>query len=145
MELTKKDVSLARTGQQTLREKLKGQSAKTNVHLTFGADKATEINLPPQAVEALSSVLQYLAEGKEVNVSPQSPELTTQQDADYLRVSRPFLVNLLDKNKIPSRKVGTHRRVQRIGLEAYKDRDDAERLKALEELTKQAQELEMGY
>ena len=94
---------------------------------------------------ALTEILEHLAEGREVTVSAQPVEFSTQQAAEFLRVSRPFLVGLLEKGEIPFRKVGTHRRVLFADLQSYKERIDRRRLKTLEELAAQAQELEMGY
>ena len=72
-------------------------------------------------------------------------EMTTQQAAEFLRVSCPFLIGLLEKGEIPFRRVGAHRRILYADLQTYKGAIDAKRLKVLEELAAQAQALNMGY
>ncbi|MDQ3254348.1 MAG: helix-turn-helix domain-containing protein [Acidobacteriota bacterium] len=144
MQLTKKDVSLAQKGHQALNARPRKSSARKNVRLLVGAG-VDEITLPPQAVKALAEVLEHLAEGKEVTIAAHPVEMTTQQVAEFLRVSRPFLIGLLEKGEIPHRKVGTHRRVLFADVAAYKQRADEKRLEALEQLAAQAQELGMGY
>ena len=86
-----------------------------------------------------------MAAGNAVAITPLHPELTTQQAADFLNVSRPFLVGLLEEGKLPFRKVGTHRRILYNDLMAYKQQEDQARRRVLNELAKQAQELGLGY
>lgn len=100
-----------------------------------------EIELPHSVFEALARVVHEMAHGKAVRVLPVHAELTTQQAAELLNVSRPFLVGLLEEGGIPFRKVGSHRRVRLEDLLVYKDRRDRERRQALDELAAESQEL----
>ena len=86
-----------------------------------------------------------MAKGNAVTLIPVHAELTTQQAAQILNVSRPFLIEQLEKSVIPYRKVGTHRRVMFKDLMEYKQTMDRNRLNALEELSAIDQELGLGY
>jgi excisionase family DNA binding protein len=86
-----------------------------------------------------------MAKGNAVTLIPVHAELTTQQAAKILNVSRPFLIEQLEKSVIPYRKVGTHRRVMFKDLMEYKQTMDHNRLNALEELSAIDQELGLGY
>src|SRR5215469_17155928 len=76
-----------------------------------------------------------------VEVLPDTAELTTQQAAEFLNVSRPYLIKVLESGAIPFRLVGTHRRVKFRDLSEYKSRDDLALRRAADELTKLTQEL----
>ncbi len=90
-------------------------------------------------------VLEAMANGRGVTVIADGAELTTVQAADVLNVSRPFLIKLLDENAIPHRKVGKHRRVRMEDVLAYKETIDREREQVLDQLTREAQEQDLGY
>ena len=85
-----------------------------------------------------------MAQGNAVTLTPVHAELTTQEAADLLHVSRPFLIRLLDGKQINYRKVGRHRRIRFDDLMEYKQKTDAQRSEALDELVAQSQELGMG-
>jgi len=93
-----------------------------------------EIALPESVVTALRQFAHYLASGKAVAIVPINKALTTQEAADILNISRPYLIKLLDEGALPYTKVGTHRRIQFDDMMAYKQRRDEERQRALDEL-----------
>jgi len=139
LKLTEKEISLARNGKKILETK------NAEIEIVLHEETDTKVALPKTAVRVLIEALTYISEGREVVVKPLNEELTTQKAAEFLRVSRPFLIKILENGEIPHRKVGKHRRVLLSDLEDYKRRIDEKRLKILAELTAQAQELEMGY
>lgn len=105
----------------------------------LGGDDALVV--PRQAAVMFAQILGLLANGQGVQVLPDSAMLTTQQAADYLNVSRPYLIKLLEDKQIPFTKVGTHRRIRFEDLREYAGRDDQERRRAADELAELTQEL----
>jgi excisionase family DNA binding protein len=100
-----------------------------------------EIVVPQSAFKLFVEILAAMANGQGVTVMPLHAELTTQQAADLLNVSRPFLVGLIEEGKLHCKKVGTHRRVRLADVLAYRDRDDEARNRVLAELSADAQDL----
>jgi excisionase family DNA binding protein len=113
--------------------------------LTVKLEDGEELLLPKAATRLLSHLLMEMGQGNAVTVIPIHAELTTQQAADFLNVSRPHLVSLLKDGKIPFHAVGTHRRVRFADLCAYKGSFEDQRLKAMQALADQAQEEGLGY
>ena len=135
------EATLARETSRQLAASL-GEQTEYRIQLL---ENGQVLTVPAAAMRLLVYVLSEMANGNAVTVIPVHAELSTQQAADLLNVSRPFLVRLLEDGKIPFHKVGTHRRVRCSDLVEYKNRIDTQRLKALDELAEQSQRLDMGY
>ncbi|MEH2013162.1 MAG: helix-turn-helix domain-containing protein [Nostoc sp.] len=99
-----------------------------------------KINIPEPIYQVLLQVVHAMASGKAISIIPQQQELTTQQAAEYLNVSRPYLIKLLEQGEIPHIKVGSHRRVRFDDLMNYKQQRDLKRDQLLTELTQMSQE-----
>ena len=99
------------------------------------------IDVPGELVVMLRAVVEQLRAGNGVSVASVHAELTTVEAAEILGVSRPHLVKLLEQGAMPHRMVGSHRRVRLIDVLAYRDRQDEQSRRALDELTAQAEEL----
>jgi excisionase family DNA binding protein len=138
------ETALARESSRRLASLL-GAEGELRIQILEDGHASEPVTVPVSAFRLLVHILTEMAQGNAVTLIPIHAELTTQEAADLLNVSRPFLVRLLDEGKIPFRKVGTHRRVLFRDLMDYKRKSDADRVNALEELAAQAQELKMGY
>ena len=102
------------------------------------------VEVPAAAVGLLVRILTEMALGNAITIIPIHAELTTRQAASILNVSRPYLIKLLEEGQIEYRRVGRHRRVPMEKLMEYKQRNDAERRAAMDELAAMAQE-DGGY
>ncbi len=137
------EAAIARTSGQRLSRYARSKEP-LKLRVTDG-EQDELIELPAGAVALLMDILEAMAAGQGVTIIPENAELTTVQAAEVLNVSRPFLIKLLDEQKIPHRKVGKHRRIQMEDMMAYKASIDAERESVLDQLAAEAQEQGMGY
>lgn len=135
----------ARAAERVLKRFEKKHLVRLHVVAENDSDEEESLSLPASVVELLRCILSAMASGDPVTIIPGHAELTTQQAADILNVSRPFVVSLLEQGKIPCRKVGTHRRILMQDLMAFKQQSEAERRRVLDELVADAQEQDMGY
>lgn len=117
--------------------------ARTNLRLqiTDAGREVTTLDLPPMAAALIRALLKEMADGKAVAVVADDAEVTTQQAADLLHVSRPFVVGMVEKGTLPARNVGKQRRLLLKDVLAYKRDNEAKRRGALRELTALDQEL----
>ncbi|MEW6168639.1 MAG: helix-turn-helix domain-containing protein [Pseudomonadota bacterium] len=99
------------------------------------------ITIPPGALRLMVDVLTQLGQGRGVTIIPEKAELTTQEVADYLNVSRPYVVKLIESGKLPARTVGTRRRVAFEDLVRFDEADRKARRAALDEIARIDQEL----
>ena len=139
------DTRLAQESSRQLLKMLGSQRECVQVRVQPDGAAEETVAVPLAAFRLLTDILTQMAQGNAVTLVPVHAELTTQQAADLLNVSRPYLIELLEKGAIPFRKVGTHRRVPFHDLMAYKQKTDRQRLEALEELSALDQELGLGY
>lgn len=111
------------------------------VRLIVDDDHDEALEVPRAAVELLARILAHMAAGESVSLVPSHAELTTQQAADLLNVSRPYLIGLLETGKIEFRTVGRHRRVKAESLREYVRDDDRRRRDTADELSVLNQEM----
>ncbi len=142
---TEADALLARESSRQLATLKLGRRSSIRIQFLDDGAGAEAVSIPSSALRLFLNLLTEMSQGNAVTLIPTHAELTTQQAADLLNVSRPYVVKLLEEGKIPSRTVGKYRRVRFDDLMAYKRKDDEARAKILDQLTAEAQELGLGY
>ncbi|MFA7336973.1 MAG: helix-turn-helix domain-containing protein [Candidatus Obscuribacterales bacterium] len=139
------EVELAKVSLPKLTNLFSGQTSSCESSFTLKIDNDQEIDITPSAVQALIEAVSLIAHGKAVVVNSIDKVMETQEAADFLNVSRPYLCKLLDSGEIPHHTVGRFRRVNYEDLLEYKSRRITKQNQAMDELIAQAQELNMGY
>ena len=142
---SEEDIALARESGRALSTVLQTRADVQQIDFHDEKGAVRVVRIPTSALRLLLEVLTEIGQGNAVSIIPIHAELTTQEAADVLNVSRPFLVQRLEKGDIPFHKIGTHRRVRYQDVIACKKHIDAERRQTLDALAEQAQELDMGY
>ncbi len=139
------DAALARESSRLLATHKLGRRTSVRIQLLDNGKESETVAVPASALRVILHLLTEMSLGHAVTIIPTHAELTTQQAADLLNVSRPYIVKLLDEGKIPCRTVGKYRRVRFDDLMAFKQKDDNARAQVLDQLAAEAQELGMGY
>lgn len=142
---TATEIASARESSRTLAAYLQASAETQQIEIFDAKGTPHPVHVPVSALHLLLDALAEIGEGNAVRIISVHAELTTQEAADALNVSRPFLVQLLERGELPFHKIGTHRRIRYQDVIAYKERIDTERRKALDALAEQAQMLNMGY
>lgn len=132
--------SLSRLTQSSTEIISEGSAVKIKIN-----GKKDYVSIPKKALSLLFDILHNMAEGKSITLIPSVSEISTQQAADLLKVSRPHLVKLLEEGEIPFKKAGSHRRIELSDLIKYQNKLKENRKVKLSFLAKQAQELNLGY
>jgi len=144
--VTKKDQKLAINSYSSLSITSKKILQASTGGIQIKIQEADEfVTIPKKALSLLIDILSNMAEGKSITLIASDVEVSTQQAANTLNISRPHLVKLLEQGEIPHRKVGRHRRIQLEDLMEYKNKLKKNRRKNLDFLAEQAQDLNLGY
>lgn len=138
---TERETELATESSRILSRSDGTENQEFRIHLEGG----TELRLPSAVKALLIHLLTEMSKGNAVTIIPIHAVLTTQEAADFLNVSRPHLVSLLEKGEMKFHMVGTHRRIRFPDLSEYKEKHENMREAAMQELADQAQELDTGY
>lgn len=142
IQASDEDIALLRKINEILTERARTQPAGSpvepgSVSIMVGDDSGTSSQVPEPLFDVIREAIDILLEGGAVAVMPYHAELTTQEAADYLGVSRPYLISLLEEGLIPYRKLRSHRRIVVRDLELYRLKRDAERKRALDDLSRE--------
>lgn len=109
---------------------------RVDQHFAIGSPSGLKVPLSESAFNLLLSILTEMSRGNAIQVMPINAELTTQKAADLLNVSRPFLIKLLEENRIPFRMVGRHRRILFKDLMEYRTHSKKKQFKGMQELSR---------
>jgi excisionase family DNA binding protein len=142
---TAQEAALAKLCSQELAAILETKLDAQSLSLTSPSGKSRQVEIPVSALRLMVNILTELGEGNSVKLVPIHAELTTQEAADLLNVSRPTLIKLLDDGEIYCHRTGNRRKVRFTDLRQYQEKLEQQRLQTLGELSQLDQELDLGY
>jgi excisionase family DNA binding protein len=139
------EIALAKVASLELSAALEAKGDVQNFNFVGKDGVSHQVRLPASAVKLMIEVLTQLGQGNSVSITPIHAELTTQEAADILNMSRPTFIKLLDSGEIAHSRVGNRRKVTFADVMKFKDMMSKRRLNALDELSALDQELNLGY
>ena len=145
-KITKSDQKIALSSVKVLSER-EQQAIRSNskiIKLRIQESEET-VAIPLKALKLLTSIISNMAEGKSMALMATDTEVTTQQAAEILNVSHPYIIKLLEKGEIPFKKIGSHRRILLQDILDYESKLKIRRRTKLNSLAKEAQKLNLGY
>jgi len=142
--LSAKDKEMVRVAQRCIMASL-DHSRAASITLTTDTGECPTVEVPPSALRLIGQLLGAMSEGRPVVLMPTKQEFTTVEAANFLNVSRPFVIKEIESGQLPHRKVGSHRRIALDDLMAYAQKMRAQQLSALDRLADNARELGLDY
>ncbi|SDO26741.1 helix-turn-helix domain-containing protein [Vreelandella arcis] len=142
---SQEEAALAKLSSRELAASVETKASTQQVMLSGKDGHAHHVEVPVSALRLLVDILTELGEGNTVKLIPVHAEMTTQEAADLMNMSRPTFIKLLDEEKVPYHRVGNRRKVKYTDVMAYKQEVDQQRLDALDELSSLDQSLGLGY
>lgn len=143
---TKKEQVIAKESLPDISRLIRSISKQDDpISLEVNDHELIRVKISFKVLKLLREIISMMADGKAFTLIPQDSEVSTQQAAEMLNVSRPFIVKLLESGVIPYKKIGAHRRIQIEDLLAYTRIQDARKEDALQKLSDEAQKLGLGY
>ncbi len=143
--LSAEEIALARLSSQELSAVMESNGEAQQLNVIDKSGTTHEVQIPSSALKLMIEVLTQLGQGNSVSITPIHAELTTQEAADLLNMSRPTLIKLLDAGGLPHSRKGNRRKVAYSDVILYKQKLEQQRIEALDELSALDQDLGMGY
>ncbi len=142
--LNAKDKEMVRVAQRCIMASL-DHSRAAAITLTTDTGEHPTVEVPPAALKLIGQLLGVMSEGRPIVLMPTEQEFTTVEAANFLNVSRPFVIKEMESGRLPHRKVGSHRRIALEDLLAYAQKMHAQQASALDRLADNARELGLDY